>query len=127
MSVRPRSSPPGTSFPRSTGLLTCVIPAFQPVQLNWNVKARREPQVWIFAGTAIVMLIAMGIFIWSVVQSKREGSRITASESPRTGGGMAAGGYEVLARVYPPAYRVMGGAKSPRPAGFKTAIERYSE
>ena len=41
------------------------------------MKAKREPWVWIFAGTAIVMLIAMGIFIWSIVQSSREGARIT--------------------------------------------------
>src|SRR5437660_647728 len=73
------------------------------------------------------MLIAMGIFIWSIVQSSREGARITASESPRTGGGIAAGGYEALARVYPPAYRETADAKSPRPAGFREAIERYSE
>jgi len=90
------------------------------------VKAKREPWVWIFSATAAVMLIAMGIFIWSVVESSREGARITASESPRTGGGIAAGGYEVLARVYPPAYRDLGGARSQRPAEFRHAIERYS-
>ena len=73
------------------------------------------------------MLIAMGMFVWSVIQSSREGARITASESPRTGGRIAVGGYELLARVFPPAYRDLGGAASQRPAAFRAAIERYSQ
>lgn len=97
-----------------------------PRDVNWNVKAKREPSFWIFSATAVVMLIAIGIFIWSTVESKREGARVTASESPRTGGGMAMAQYEVLARVFPPAYREVGDAQSPRPAEFRTAIERYS-
>lgn len=72
------------------------------------------------------MLIAIGIFAYSVLQSSREGGHITANESPRTGGGVASGGYEFLARVYPPAYRDLGGTGSERPAEFRTAIERYS-
>ena len=90
------------------------------------MKTKREPSFWILWATGVMMLIAMGIFIWSVLQSKREGMRITASESPRTGGGIAAGGYELLARVYPPAYRDLGGARSARPAEFRTAIQQYS-
>lgn len=91
------------------------------------MKAKREPWFWIFSATAVVMLIAIGIFIWSVIESSREGARVTASESPRTGGGMAIAQYEVLARVYPPAYRDLGDPKSPRPAEFRTAIEQYSK
>ena len=63
------------------------------------MKTNREPSFWILWATGVMMVIAMGIFIWSIVQSSREGARITASESPRTGGGIAAGGYEALARV----------------------------
>ena len=91
------------------------------------MKPKREPWVWIFSATGVVMLIAMGIFIFSVVESRREGARVTASESPRTGGGVAPKGYETLARVYPPAYRDLGGAHAERPPEFRTAIERYSQ
>ena len=66
------------------------------------------------------MLIAMGLFAFSLVQSRREGSRVTANELPRTRE------YEVLSRVYPPAYRDLN-ASGQRPAQFRAAIERYSQ
>ena len=72
------------------------------------------------------MLIAIGLFAWSFIQSSREGSRVTASESPRTGGGLTVTGYETLARVYPPAYRDLDTASN-RSAELRTAIDRYTQ
>lgn len=82
------------------------------------MKTKREPWVWIFGATALVMLGAIGIFIWSVVQSRREGGTVTANQLPGRGN-------EMLARVFPPAYRPVG--SSPRPAAFNAAIARYSQ
>lgn len=82
------------------------------------MKTKREPWVWIFAATALVMLGAIGIFVWSVVQSRREGGTVTANQFP----GRAT---ETLARVFPPAYHPVGSLA--RPAAFNTAIARYSQ
>lgn len=81
------------------------------------MKTKREPWFWIFVGTAVVMLCAIGIFIWSVLQSRREGGRMTAS-------GFNSGS-EVLGRFNPPAYRSF--VSSSQPAGFANGIERYSK
>ncbi len=72
------------------------------------------------------MLCAIGIFVWSVFQSRREGNGITASFSPRRGGGLAANGYEELGRFNPPTYRDLGGAPANSP-DFRTAISNYSQ
>lgn len=86
--------------------------------VKWNVKTKREPWVWIFAATAFVLLCAMGIFIWSVIQSRREGGTVTANQVPGRAN-------ETLARVFPPAYHPVGSLS--RPAAFNTAITRYSQ
>jgi tetratricopeptide (TPR) repeat protein len=86
--------------------------------VKWNVKTKREPWVWIFAATALVMLCAIGIFVWSVVQSRREGGTVTANQLPGRAN-------ETLARVFPPAYRRVGSQATP--AAFNTAIARYSQ
>ena len=72
------------------------------------------------------MLIAIGMFAWSYVQSGREGSHVTASESPRTGGRIAADAYETLSRVFPPAWRDLA-PQSQRPVELRTAIKNYSD
>lgn len=71
------------------------------------------------------MVCAIGIFLWSMFSSRREGSHVTASESVRPGGGLVSGGYQALARFNPPAYQPAGNSK--RPPQFTTAIERYSQ
>ena len=90
------------------------------------MKAKHEPSFYIFWATGIVMLIAMGLFGWSILESSREGARVTASESPRTGGGQAADAYQTLSRVYPPSYRDLD-TNAHRPPELRAAIERYSQ
>src|SRR5260370_23345811 len=100
--------------------------------INWYVlptsgKTRREPWVWIFGGTAIVMLIAIIGFVWSVFQSSREGGRVTANTPPRSAGGAgAARSYEWLARFNPPAYQPSTEGEAEKPAEFRAAMRRYS-
>ena len=100
--------------------------------IKWYVtpasgKTKREPQVWIFGGTAIVMLIAIVVFIWSVFQSSREGARVTANTPPRSAGRAGSPqSYEWLARFNPPAYRPSGDREAAKPAEFRAAMLRYS-
>jgi hypothetical protein len=111
--------------------MSILPPVFRP--LNWYVtpasgKTRREPFVWIFGSTAIMLLIATGIFIWSVFQSSREGARVTANTPPRSAG--TAGSpqnYEWLARFNPPAYQPASDGDAVRPAEFRTAMQHYSK
>ena len=89
-------------------------------------KTKREPQVWIFGGTAIVMLIAIVGFIWSVFQSSREGGRVTANTPPRSAGGAGPSrNYDWLAHFNPPAYRHAEG-EAEKSAEFRAAMRRYS-
>jgi TolA-binding protein len=61
------------------------------------------------------MACAIVIFIWSVVQSRREGGRVTAREAAITNSD--------LARFNPPAYR----GAPPKTREFASAIELYSD
>jgi hypothetical protein len=91
-------------------------------------KSSREPQPWIFGGTAIMLLIAVVVFIWSVFQSSREGARVTASTPPRSAGSAGSPqNYEWLARFNPPAYPpVDDGGAAAKPAEFRSAMRLYS-
>jgi hypothetical protein len=90
-------------------------------------KTKREPWVWIFGGTAIMMLIAIVVFIWSVFQSSREGARVTANTPPRSAGSAGAPqNYEWLARFNPPAYRPAGDGEAVKPPEFRSAMRLYS-
>jgi hypothetical protein len=103
-----------------------------PAPIHWYVtptsgKTKHEPQVWIFGGTAIVMSIAIVIFIWSVFQSSREGARVTANTPPRSAGRAGSPqSYEWLAHFNPPAYRPSGDREAAKPAEFRAAMVRYS-
>lgn len=61
------------------------------------------------------MACAIVIFIWSVVQSRREGGRVTARESAVTDAD--------LARFFPPAYT----GPPPATRDFASAVELYSQ
>jgi hypothetical protein len=101
-------------------------------RLDWYVtpasnKIRREPQVWIFGGTAIMLLIAVVVFIWSVFQSSREGARVTANTPPRSAGSTGSPqNYEWLARFNPPAYRPGADDKATKPVEFVSAMRLYT-
>jgi len=89
------------------------------VPLNWNVppvtaKTGREPWVFIYSGTAVVMLCAVAVFLWSVFQSRREGGGVTARRATVTDAD--------LARFFPPAYN----GSPPAAHDFASAIELYS-
>ncbi len=90
-------------------------------------KKRREPWFYIYWGTALMMLTAIGMFAWLMLIGRREGSRVPASESPRTGGGRPADAYQVLSRFNPPAYRDLGDAPDPPATGYRAAIARYTQ
>jgi hypothetical protein len=92
-----------------------------------SVKTKREPLVWIFGSTAIMLLIAILIFIWSVFQSSREGARVTANTPPRSAGSAGSPqNYEWLARFNPPAYQPAGDGEAAKPLEFRSAMRRYS-
>lgn len=94
-----------------------------PVQAKATPKAKREPWFYIYVGTAITMLTAIGIFTWSVFQSSREGGHVTATQSPQTGGNYSATGYRELGRFFPPAYS--GG--QPATPDFAAAMKLYTQ
>jgi hypothetical protein len=90
-------------------------------------KTGREPHVWIFGATAIMLLIATVVFIWSVFQSSREGARVTANTPPRSAGSAGSPqNYEWLARFNPPAYLPAGDSDATKSAEFRSAMRRYS-
>ena len=61
------------------------------------------------------MLCAVGVFLWSVFQSKREGGAVTARQARVTDAD--------LARFFPPAYT----GPPPATRDFASAIELYSQ
>ena len=87
-------------------------------------KAKREPWVWIFAATGGMLLIALGIFVWSVFQSAREGGRVTTI-IPTTAVAGSRQQYEILGRFNPPAYTVARN-NAAEPPDFEDAMRHYS-
>lgn len=62
-----------------------------------------RPWVWIYSGTAVVMLIATGIFTWQALDSRREpGTRVVAGAPPREHIKSSPERYRLLARFEPP-------------------------
>jgi predicted Zn-dependent protease len=78
----------------------------------------------IYSFTALIMAIAVGVFVWVASESRKEaGLGRTANARPTITGRIPEERYELLARFVPPAYQPgMGVAESQE---FKRAMEQY--
>ena len=80
--------------------------------------------IGIYSFTAIVMLIAVGVFVWVASESRKEaGLGRTANAQPTITGHIAEERYQLLARFVPPAYQPATGADEP--PEFEQAMQRY--
>ena len=78
----------------------------------------------IYTFTAIVLAIAVGVFIWVASESRKEaGLGRTANARPSITGHIPEERYELLARFVPPAYQP--GAGVAESEEFKRAMEHY--
>lgn len=84
----------------------------------------RFPWVWVYASTAIVMAIAVGVFMWLASESRREaGLGRTANAPPQSTRKIPAERIELLARFDPPPYEPA--AEDSRQ--FRMAMQRYQQ
>jgi TolA-binding protein len=80
----------------------------------------------IYAFTALVLFIAVGVFMWLASESRREaGAGRTANARPLTHPRISEERYGLLARFDPPAYAP--DPQGPVPRRFQTAIQSYSK
>jgi tetratricopeptide (TPR) repeat protein len=71
--------------------------------LTSAAKSKREPWVWIFAGTGVVMVLAAIVFTWLALDSSSSaGSRNVAGAPARYTGKASPERYQLLARIEPP-------------------------
>ena len=82
----------------------------------------------IYAFTAIILTIAVGVFAWLASESRKEaGEGRTANARPPVLRHIPEERYRLLARFDPPAYLPAPQAKSGKQRAFQGAIERYTK
>src|ERR1700730_12886998 len=80
--------------------------------------------IGIYSFTAIIMSIAVGVFMWLASESRKEaGLGRTANARPTFTGRVPEERYELLARFVPPDYQPGPGAAEPKE--FQQAIGHY--
>src|ERR1700674_1545610 len=78
----------------------------------------------IYSFTAVIMAIAVGVFVWVASESRKEaGLGRTANARPSITGRIPEERYELLSRFVPPAYQP--GAGVARTQEFERAMEHY--
>jgi thioredoxin-like negative regulator of GroEL len=80
--------------------------------------------IGIYSFTAVIMAIAVGVFVWVASESRKEaGVGRTANARPSITGRIPEERYELLARFVPPAYQPGTGVAESQE--FKRAMEHY--
>src|SRR5579884_1119021 len=80
--------------------------------------------VAIYSFTAVIMLVAVGVFAWLASDSRRQaGLGRTASARPSITGHIPEERYQLLARFVPPAYQAAAGVAAP--PEFQQAMKLY--
>jgi TolA-binding protein len=91
--------------------------------LDIGNNARFPRWIWIYISTAIVMMIAAGVFIWLASESRREaGAGRTANSKPVPAREIPVERIELLARFEAPAAE----ASAARSGALRTALMLYS-
>jgi TolA-binding protein len=80
--------------------------------------------IGIYSFTALIMAVAVGVFMWLASESRKEaGLGRTANARPSVAGHVPEERYELLARFVPPDYQPDPNAAQPRE--FQEAIQHY--
>jgi predicted Zn-dependent protease len=82
----------------------------------------------IYAFTAVILTLAVGVFAWLASESRKEaGEGRTANARPAVGRHVSEERYQLLARFDPPAYTPSSKDRQHAPHGFEQAMAFYSK
>jgi TolA-binding protein len=83
-----------------------------------SILASRRPWVWIYGLTVVVMFLAIGVFVWLALESRREAGTPQAAQT----GPIPVERFQLLAQFEAPPYSPGGTSHSRQ---FTWAMERY--
>jgi TolA-binding protein len=85
------------------------------------VLTTSRPWVWIYVLATVVMTIAIGVFTWLAVESRRDAGTSQAAQTGR----IPIERFQLLAQFEPPAYAPGPKLDKPPTKQFQEAMERY--